>query len=610
MSNQENIIKTLPIAELLDSKDKYIIPIYQRNYAWGEAEIKQLIQDIIDKQQSDFDSNYYLGTLIVDEKTKNNEVVFEVIDGQQRHTTLTLINAYLSKGNKDKKSNLFFDARLQVRKYIDALYKSYNETQKLNTLDDSVKNIAIGIQIIDNFFSSGKDLRNEAIDISGFKNYFLHNVKIIRVGVPKDTDINHYFEIMNTRGVQLEKHQILKSAFIEQIKDDENMSKEFAKIWDACSSMDTYIYKKNLKELKKGEFLVSVKNENNELPKRTLYNILNNEILVTKQQAEETIEAKYASIIDFPNFLLQALRLFKKDDTISLDDKSLLKAFGYENKVLPDSIEFINFLLRIRNLFDKYFIKRQVDESGEVKWKILKSSENSENEYFVNTFNSSEILMIQSMFQVSFSTNSYKYWLVEQLKWLNQKNEILEEEYFDFCFEQSRNYFNIRTQEEWENKGVNINHYIFNYIDFLLWKEYDEKIKGENPLNENTLLGRVSKQRRYFENFRFTQRSSVEHIHPQSKVFELIESESEKDKNEIVNNIGNLCLISRNTNSKYNDYNFQAKKEQFEKRNSTESLKQTIIFSYDHWNSPEIQKHQQEIQELIKRAPELFSENS
>lgn len=631
MENQENIIKTLSIDELLSNNDKYIIPIYQRNYAWGETEIKQLIQDIIDKQKSDSKSKYYLGTLIVDEKTQNNKTYFEVIDGQQRHTTLTLINAYLHKNDSDKKSNLFFDARPQVRKYIDVLYRSYNQAQSLNNLDDSVKNIATGIEIIDNFFSSETDLRDEAIDLGGFEEYFLQNVKIIRVGVPKDTDINHYFEIMNTRGVQLEKHQILKSAFIETIKDDEK-SKEFAKIWDACSSMDRYIYKKNLKKIneeskndeKSEEFakigdnyssmdvdtykqnlksdLVSRQNASNNLPKRTLDDILSNKILVDEQKIEETKEARYASIIDFPNFLLQVLRLFKKDETISLDDKNLLEAFGYNKKDLPDPIEFINFLLEIRTLFDKFFIKRQVDESGEVKWKILKSSENTENDYLVNTFKSNKILMIQSMFQVSFSTNSYKNWLHEQLKWLHRNTiyGIEEDKYFEFCCNQAKQYFDNRTKPEWGNSGVHTNHYIFNYLDFLLWKEYDEKVREPiNPINVNTLLGRISKQRKYFESFRFTQRSSVEHIHPQSKVSELL-AENDEIKKATLNSVGNLCLISRSSNSKYNDYNFQAKKEQFQKKNSTESLKQAIIYSYDEWSKVKIDEHKKEIEDLFK----------
>ena len=116
----------LTINELLNGKDdaKYLIPLYQRNYAWEEKEIEQLLQDIIDKS-SDIDSKYYLGTLIVDEKIRNNETIFEIIDGQQRPTTLTLINAYINFENT-KKSNLFYEARPEVEKYLESIFKFDN----------------------------------------------------------------------------------------------------------------------------------------------------------------------------------------------------------------------------------------------------------------------------------------------------------------------------------------------------------------------------------------------------------------------------------------------------------------------------------------------------
>lgn len=69
--------------------DEYIIPIYQRKYAWGNKEIEQLLEDIINAE-----GDYYLGTLIVNKKQKGK---YEVIDGQQRLTTLYLLMQNLEK---------------------------------------------------------------------------------------------------------------------------------------------------------------------------------------------------------------------------------------------------------------------------------------------------------------------------------------------------------------------------------------------------------------------------------------------------------------------------------------------------------------------------------
>ena len=74
-------------------ESKYLIPIYQRNYAWGEKEIVALLDDI-----SSNDNEYFIGSLVVREK----DGVFEVIDGQQRLTTLYLTLRYLKQEIKDK----------------------------------------------------------------------------------------------------------------------------------------------------------------------------------------------------------------------------------------------------------------------------------------------------------------------------------------------------------------------------------------------------------------------------------------------------------------------------------------------------------------------------
>ena len=68
----------------------------------------------------------------------------------------------------------------------------------------------------------------------------LANVVMYRVVVPPHTDMNRYFETMNTRGEQLEQHDILKANLMSQLETEENRS-VFAAIWDACRDMNGYI---------------------------------------------------------------------------------------------------------------------------------------------------------------------------------------------------------------------------------------------------------------------------------------------------------------------------------------------------------------------------------
>ena len=107
---------------------EYVIPIYQRNYAWTKDEIEQLLNDINDVSE-DFKGKYYLGSLIVNQLGAN---VFEVIDGQQRLTTLYLLLSFLNNDSVDKNS-LRFEAREKSNKTlqdINSIKDSENELEK------------------------------------------------------------------------------------------------------------------------------------------------------------------------------------------------------------------------------------------------------------------------------------------------------------------------------------------------------------------------------------------------------------------------------------------------------------------------------------------------
>ena len=71
----------------------YKIPIYQRNYAWEREEIRALINDVYDSMTK---SVYYIGTLVT---YKRDENIYEVIDGQQRLTTIYIILKALGAEN-------------------------------------------------------------------------------------------------------------------------------------------------------------------------------------------------------------------------------------------------------------------------------------------------------------------------------------------------------------------------------------------------------------------------------------------------------------------------------------------------------------------------------
>jgi uncharacterized protein with ParB-like and HNH nuclease domain len=610
--------RTLSLRQLLLENTNYIIPIYQRNYSWRETQIEQFLQDIWDKCKENANSFYYIGTLIVDERNNG----FEIIDGQQRYTTVVLINAILNKVfsrlDSVNKSNLKFDARSEVENYIKQTYVvGYDEFK--HPQESECQNIKLALKIIKTFLK--KKENSDLEDLEQYINYFYENVKIIQVGVPEGTDINHYFEIMNTRGEQLEAHEILKAWLIKNC--EEQNRNRFAQIWDACSQMEVRIQNCFNREdnytlfgqdfsIIPTEGLITLTQETitklEQEDKKKLLDILETyEIDKGFDQSKKTVSnEKYRSIIDFPNFLLIVLRTFLFDDSVSLDDKNLLKenGFGYMTnniKVKPE--QFLSFLLKCRVLFDNYIIKQE-ERDGKTDWYILSPKYNNEGSiYWVNTFTFGkdknaeseidnidllglkDIIILQTMLQVSFPGNSFKNWLLEVLTWLTQQKSVEYEKYMEQLINITQNLYKKESKKN-PFTYFNTERFVFNLLDYLLWKEYNNK-----QFNLN------SEYNKYFENFRFRGGNSIEHLLPKSHKQEI----DAEDKDTILNSFGNLCLISNSNNSKYSDYGFKAKKEQFLKQNSTESLKQTIMFSNEEWNVQEIKKHETKMIELLNR---------
>lgn len=125
MINYETIVQPQEFTvEQIFNNNEYLIPIYQRNYAWSRFEIEQLLDDI-----NDIDINktkkYYLGNLIVNERGMN---CFEVIDGQQRLTTLFLLLCFLNNQSINEGS-LTFEAREASNRTLN-LIKTRNDISK------------------------------------------------------------------------------------------------------------------------------------------------------------------------------------------------------------------------------------------------------------------------------------------------------------------------------------------------------------------------------------------------------------------------------------------------------------------------------------------------
>jgi len=633
MSN--NNIHTISIGELFDL-GTYVIPIYQRNYAWGEAEVKQLIQDIADFSIAHPDKNYFIGTLVVYERYEDGKTIYETIDGQQRLTTLNILFAVLHREysgqltNKvNYQLNLKFDAR-KISSHSLAYVSKVEQAISFDTGEEFNSNIQDAYEVAKKFLSnlfSGNDKK-----LQNFYNYLCKKVNILRVSVPKDTDLNHYFEIMNTRGEQLEKHEILKAKLMQILSADKKLSYAFNKVWEACSDMERYVqygfntserdaifHKGNWNQLYVADFdklaeSIDFKNESNNSTHLNLQEIVRHSgNFEHNTDHKEDAPERFTSIINFPNFLLHILRVQTKED-ISLDDKRLLEPFDEKLKSFENVEEKIAFvkqfgfnLLKGKFLFDQFIIKREfAKEKDGWSLKSLKWYEGNKVSY-VNSFEKEEenkqLLMLLSMFHVSAPTLIYKHWLNASLYFLFENHQdINAEKYLDWLEKLAQAYLydrylavkdtevdffviiyqnnavgknkSIDENQEWNNlnTGTGVENFIFNYLDYIL---FQEKADG-------------------YQEFEFSFRSSVEHYYPQNPI-----SSDDKLDQAILDKFGNLCLISRSKNSTLGRYMPQAKKDHYV-RVKPDSLKQKLMMNENNWEKEQIDSHTEDMIKKLK----------
>ena len=457
MSNE--LGKTL--AEILC--DKYTIPLYQRNFAWRTEEIHQLLQDINEACRKNPEGNYYIGSLVV---MKRHNGDYEVIDGQQRLTVISLIAILLGKLSRPV---LFYDSRPEVQEFFELLCKNPGKSEDaLHLAAPSLFYLKEACEFLKTAkaeLPDGSEDHTQYLADQQFATFFMNNVILVRNEIPEDTDVAAYFEIMNNRGEQLQKHEIVKAQMMDKIKvvrsdgtefHDTIRQSQFAKIWDACAQMDIPIHRLFSAKDRESYFgaqydgflhdrfapvgVVPQPGEKEQL--YSLADIIDGKINggvekgVEGEEGTETEIYAYSSIIDFPNFLMHVLRLYchvhkvavmiqGENAEVPLNEKDLLTIYS-ENGNQIDSMKFIELLLFCRTVFDRFVVKTTENASDQEdgrKWVLLKPTKYGSNWKYTSSFEGEkgkQLVAALSMLQVTFRTRIYKTWLYDTLNWFHE----------------------------------------------------------------------------------------------------------------------------------------------------------------------------------------------
>ena len=624
-----NMIEELRILDdvtLFNTEVHYVIPRYQRAYAWEDKEIVQLIDDINDIDESE---KYYIGSLVVS-KVKDKANTYEVVDGQQRLTTLFLLLHYIASEGAlegDLGNTLSFSCRNKSNFTLTNLSRILKGEIRLEEEDNIEQSILNGIRVIQQKLSGDSDL-----NIGDFTSRLQH-VILYRIEVPDNTDLNRYFEIMNTRGEQLEQHDILKAKLMGSL-DKREEQEFFSRVWNACSDMTGYVQmhfspreRENIfgcewaycpsAEWEDYSCCFDLIDDNE--ADATINEIIGQEFMVDDIDGtlDDDTHIRFESIIDFPYFLLHSLRVFVELQGVNqgkeladlLDDKKLIADF--DNVVNHGDIDggsirddkgdfaklFIMHLLRMRYFFDKFIIKREYtgdDKEGEWSLKEIHTSGQGSKKkaYYSNTLfkyeyereqtysqRHKECMMIQSALRVSYTSPKVMHWITELLVWLLENDE------YPLLVNKAENIAACATKKNFLDGadyklGVQTPHVVFNFLDYLLWK------RNKTP----------------YSDFLFEFRNSVEHWYPQNP------SEGSFDSWERRDTFGNLCIISRSVNSKFSNLSPESKMKSYGKMVKKGSLKLRIMGdiiekgSNDEWVSHQCEEHEKEMIELLEEA--------
>lgn len=533
------------------TKKNYIIPCFQREYSWGEEEIVKLIKDIKNLKDK---NEYCLGIVTV----KKSEDKYLLIDGQQRLTTLYMIAIWCNFITKENEITLSSE-------YEDLISTSNNLILiKKSDTDNLPYNFKVGWQtIIENIKEEEKE---DIIKI------IKENLYYYEITLDNNININHYFEVMNSRGIQLSKSDIVKSLLMNYLIEDD-LKSSLNYLWYLFEKMDN-----QNKKIKKFSDISKDYKSNY----RKINDILKDDIKNYKKedQFSRNQEENENSILDFEYFLLYTIRLYKNRENLDDDIRgefnldSLVNEYEiFKEKKSEDIVEFLDFLISIKNIYDKYIIKRNNINDN---WKLE------------SIYNRQEMILIQSCLRVSFVSKESMNWVYRTLAFFYKNSKKNEKEKIDeyikemesFIREKYVNDFIEKNKKIQYRTGFNTPHIVLNYLDYLIKKNKSEviiKIAKELPEDSKGIakellkvIEEIAKELK-FNDFKFKFRNSIEHFFPRNMARRLNENWED--------DFGNLALLASGTNTKMQDASPEEKAGHFNKdgKLSDYSLKLQIM---------------------------------
>lgn len=421
MSNIEEIFKpeNKSIKQIFGDSDAfYQMPIYQRPYSWDKERVEQLWYDILEayKNNADdnkIDPNYFLGSVVV---VKRNNT-YEVVDGQQRLTTLTILFCTLRDMELDLEQNKIISnsirdlveekERLKLTTHLNNQSLFEESVLKKINFNSTKKELADNRFLQTAFYfkdliSKAKDTTNDDFieNFGNFINYLFNKTTMIRITCFDEGFAIKLFTVLNDRGLDLTPADIIK-AYLLQNLDDEIQRNSFTEVWKRIENTC-----KLSGESLQGIFnfyLYYLKNEN---PKRALQDELK------EQFKTQNPQAVILDIEKFANNILE-INSANKDKDISM--LKYLRQTIYWKSILATAkqVDYPNYK-ELKSLITRYYYQSLIANgtSNRIKqtsFNILKKVKNKES------INEIKNLIVENLEKydhyLEFINNENVYWM-------------------------------------------------------------------------------------------------------------------------------------------------------------------------------------------------------
>lgn len=545
-----------PLSCIFSSEYSFVIPAYQRPYDWGIEQAEALFNDLYDfytEEKEKEDENYFLGSIVLIKD--ENHPHSEVIDGQQRLTTLTiLLSLICSKftpedqgdfrqyiidpGNKFKK--IKSEPRLSIRDCDNDFFKKYVQDmnisdliklepngQKTEAQNKIIANAQRILSLLDKRITSYDDLFE-------FSSFLINRCYIVVVTTPTQTSAFRVFSVLNNRGLDLRPTDIIKAEIIGAISTE--IRGEYTNKWekmendlgrdgfnDLFSQIRMIWMKKKSREKLREEFFTYVL-KTKKVDEKTAENLIDNILEPYAEAYWIFTHCAYSSPhgADDVNDILSWLNQIGNSDWLPV-------AMLYYNKFGNNSSALNQFLIYLECLASymltaSWDINHRIERYG----KILQEIENSADEKHIEFI------------------------------------KLTQEETSDFIDRLNSDVYKMVPQK----RG-----YLIKRLDTFV-------SDGAAKYNSSVL--------------------TIEHVLPQT-----VPTNSEWEKNwpteeirqQWLHKIGNLIPLTKRTNSKAQNYEFNVKKDKYfsNKSGTTSYALATQVLNYNEWTPEIVQKRQKEL---------------